>query len=331
MLQAHEAIEELQGKLVPDELEGIEHAFSLIGHLICKCWNGNKKGQFGWYYGRERQLEFVFNGNPGLEVGLYHGGDYHGHNIVAFAIDMGAKRILAHAFNCVSHYGSSSEHAEERLIDGLFRAIQRSFKGKQLPEHTWVVSSLEPCHQCAGKLVMAGVERVIFLQEDGWIHGTLDAMLTFQLSAVSDRPMMQPISFRSLSSGFDGVFRNGVPDFEASFTAWKADLLKPENENGADGHVWKASETHPRNARRGRGSPPLGYDYTQRKREVSPSVTDFLCSDIAKGLFEQLLWAENDPVLVSPGAGLWEHACKTYWNELVALNDHVLWRRHNFH
>lgn len=105
--------------------------------------------------------------------------NYVGHNIVAFAV---GKRgdILRVAYNHNVLFTSTVDHAEERLIDSLYRDpaafVQRShceiLKDKETldvekhMQHISVYTSLEPCQQCSGKMHVALVPEVVFCQRD---------------------------------------------------------------------------------------------------------------------------------------------------------------------
>ena len=111
--------------------------------------------------------------------------DYLGHNIVALAV---CKRgsVLRVSYNHNVLFSSTVDHAEERLIDGLFKDpaafIAKShaeiFRGdqrvniEQHMKHISVYTSLEPCQQCSGKMHIAEVPEVIFCQRD-WVRKQL--------------------------------------------------------------------------------------------------------------------------------------------------------------
>jgi tRNA(Arg) A34 adenosine deaminase TadA len=125
-----------------------------------------------------KQAQFVFPSKQGEKPV-----DYHGHNIVALAV---GKRgdILRVAYNHNTLFCSTVDHAEERLIDGLYKDpeafVQKSHARifdpnaaqKQIMEvekhmqHISVYTSLEQCQQCAGKFHLALVPEVIFCQRD---------------------------------------------------------------------------------------------------------------------------------------------------------------------
>jgi len=105
--------------------------------------------------------------------------NYVGHNIVAFAV---GKRgdILRVAYNHNVLFTSTVDHAEERLIDSLYRDptafVQKSHSEilddketidvEKHMQHISVYTSLEPCQQCSGKMHVALVPEVVFCQRD---------------------------------------------------------------------------------------------------------------------------------------------------------------------
>ncbi len=125
-----------------------------------------------------QQAQFVFPSKQGEKPA-----DYHGHNIVALAV---GKRgdILRIAYNHNTLFCSTVDHAEERLIDGLYKdpeafvqkshariydpsAVQKqTMEVEKHMQHISVYTSLEQCQQCAGKFHLALVPEVIFCQRD---------------------------------------------------------------------------------------------------------------------------------------------------------------------
>jgi tRNA(Arg) A34 adenosine deaminase TadA len=116
-----------------------------------------------------------------VEDGQGECSDYLGHNIVALAV---CKRgsILRVSYNHNVLFSSTVDHAEERLIDGLFKdpsafiakSHAKIFNGGQRVnieehmKHISVYTSLEPCQQCSGKLHIAEVPELVFCQRD-WV------------------------------------------------------------------------------------------------------------------------------------------------------------------
>jgi tRNA(Arg) A34 adenosine deaminase TadA len=155
--------------------------------LLWNEFNGNKEGPLGHYPSRSAQ-KMALGGSPSSDpMQVYaskKGGfpvDYVGHNVVALAV---GKRgdILRIAYNHNTLFSSTVDHAEERLIDGLYREptnlVQRShakiYDGETLAnveiekhmQHISVYTSLEPCQQCSGKMLLALVPEVISCQRD---------------------------------------------------------------------------------------------------------------------------------------------------------------------
>lgn len=158
-----------------------------ISSLMWEGFNGNKEGPIGYYPQRESQVAAIFkpiDTNDRVYNSRWSEKDvkvesYVGHNIVAIAV---GKRgdILRVAYNHNVLFTSTVDHAEERLIDSLFKDpaafVQNSHieilepdqkvdVGKHM-QHISVYTSLEPCQQCSGKFHVALVPEVIFCQRD---------------------------------------------------------------------------------------------------------------------------------------------------------------------
>jgi len=145
--------------------------------ILSQNHNGNKKGCF--IENRDPTRTKQFSGelvneakHPTKKFVYQHEQEsYHGHNIAALAVDENGS-IISYSFNHVTVFKSTTEHAEERLVDKLFKNSFHYFgehgamKPKQMLEKITIFASLEPCHQCAGKLYFAGVKQVIYLQKD---------------------------------------------------------------------------------------------------------------------------------------------------------------------
>jgi tRNA(Arg) A34 adenosine deaminase TadA len=155
--------------------------------LLWNAFNGNKEGPLGHYPTRSAQRMALGGSSSSETMQVYSskkGGfpvDYVGHNVVALAV---GKRgdILRIAYNHNTLFSSTVDHAEERLIDGLYREptalVQRShakiYDGESREkleiekhmQHISVYTSLEPCQQCSGKMHLALVPEVISCQRD---------------------------------------------------------------------------------------------------------------------------------------------------------------------
>lgn len=162
--------------------------------LLYNEFNGNKQGPIGKYHFRDQckigqvglsqedpSLQKFVYASKATKEGKGEASDYLGHNIVALAV---CKRgsVLRVSYNHNVLFSSTVDHAEERLIDGLFKDPgafipknhAKIFKDDQRVDieqhmkHISVYTSLEPCQQCSGKLHIAEVPEVIFCQRD-WV------------------------------------------------------------------------------------------------------------------------------------------------------------------
>jgi tRNA(Arg) A34 adenosine deaminase TadA len=161
-----------------------------IMSLLYSEFNGNKQGPIGNYDFREKckigsvgssSQKFVYASKATSDESPSEASDYLGHNIVALAV---CKRgsVLRVSYNHNVLFSSTVDHAEERLIDGLFKdpsafiakSHARIFSDGQRVnieehmKHISVYTSLEPCQQCSGKLHIAEVPELVFCQRD-WV------------------------------------------------------------------------------------------------------------------------------------------------------------------
>jgi tRNA(Arg) A34 adenosine deaminase TadA len=128
-------------------------------------WCGNKDGRFGTY---------PYNDPATPQDPPWLSGDYRGHNILAVAVD-GRGQVVDFDFNHNNLFSSSAEHAEARLVRRLYALANvggawaptdpDSSDGTSLQGFT-VYTSLESCSQCSGIMALAGVENVVFMQQD---------------------------------------------------------------------------------------------------------------------------------------------------------------------
>jgi tRNA(Arg) A34 adenosine deaminase TadA len=156
-------------------------------------FNGNKEGPVGFYPSRSAQeigsVTPIVKKTYGDNCGVYAsktGGlpvDYNGHNIVALAVGKRGE-ILRVSYNHNTLFNSTVDHAEERLIDGLYRdpkafvpeSTSQMFDSSEklviekYMQHISVYTSLEPCQQCSGKMHLALIPEVISCQRDWDIH-----------------------------------------------------------------------------------------------------------------------------------------------------------------
>jgi tRNA(adenine34) deaminase len=83
-----------------------------------------------------------------------------GYNIGCVLVDPAGK-IVAWGRNCNKVTGNGTQHGEVRLIQGF---LARS-RGYYLADHA-VYTTLEPCAQCSGMMVLAKVSRTVYSQTD---------------------------------------------------------------------------------------------------------------------------------------------------------------------
>jgi tRNA(adenine34) deaminase len=88
------------------------------------------------------------------------GPNQRGHNIGAVLVDSQGK-LVYWARNCNHITKNGTQHAEVRLMLGYLSEVQTySLKG-----HT-VYTSLEPCAQCSGMMVLQSIQRTVYGQTD---------------------------------------------------------------------------------------------------------------------------------------------------------------------
>lgn len=238
-----------------DDADKERHQFYcyLLMALIARYCNGNKRGKDGKYPGRERQRR---------PDGQYMGGDYLGHNIAAIAVDAEGE-IIDFDFNHNDVLNSSVEHAESRLIRRIFSltSLNNGWAmhdvGKPAPPipYSTVLSdvtlytSLESCAQCSGIMALGSLKDVVFLQRDPGQYSIGNILR--QLSPVNARYRPpRPIPGDSLGMDIFNKLNVGYDDFVKTLA-----------------------------------TTPFFID-TDGKEDKSPSITSFLCTDVAMQLFE---------------------------------------------
>jgi tRNA(Arg) A34 adenosine deaminase TadA len=226
---------------------------NLLMALLAHYWNGNKNGRSGTYPWREKQ--------KGAD-GQFLGGDYFGHNIACIAVD-GAGELIDFDFNHNEVLKSSVEHAEARLVRRVFELTQ-IFDGWAMSDllcpappvpYTNILSdvtiytSLESCAQCSGIMALGSVKEVVFLQRDPGqtsIGNILRALSP--VGASFKAPLPIPANFL------------GLEEFEKLDQAYSAFVKELPDRPF---HI-----------------SPAGL------KDVSPSITSFLCTDAAFEIFD---------------------------------------------
>jgi tRNA(Arg) A34 adenosine deaminase TadA len=239
--------------------------------LVKEYWNGNKKGAVGEYLDRKYQLwadvskqgNFIYRCSKADDpraVGT-RVRDYMGHNIAALAVD-GDGDIIDFEFNHNEIFCSSVEHAESRLVRRIFSlalldegwhlagAAPTSKPATNLSNVT-IYTSLEPCAQCAGIMMLAGIKAIVYLQRD---FGTSSiGNIIYNLTHTTQIPAPRPIPASDFGFDYFNELTNGFRAF---------------SEQVVDTPFWK----HP--------SDPNGNDNVA-------SVTSFLCTDTAYEIYEK--------------------------------------------
>ncbi len=241
-------------KLAPAEIERHLIYCGLLSGLMIHYWNGNKKGKDGKYNWRDKQR---------LPNGQYQGGDYLGHNIACLAVD-GKGEVIDFDFNHNDIFSSSVEHAESRLVRRIFSLAQLNngwaTKGFMAPaaatpysnilSDVTIYTSLESCSQCSGIMALGSVKEVVFLQRD---------------------PGQNSIG---------NILRQLSPE-KSSF---KAPLPIPADTIDFGGFQ-KLSDAYDDFAKEV-GNKPF-FTPTIGNPDKSPSITSFLCTDAALGVFSE--------------------------------------------
>jgi tRNA(Arg) A34 adenosine deaminase TadA len=259
----------------------------LLMKLIHRFWNGNKRGPLGTYPLRVDQKD------PAQQTPQRYRGDmienpggprinwdrYLGHNIACIAVD-GNGEIIDFDFNHNDFFRSSAEHAESRMVRRLFsltdifdswktgQRVNDKPRAASLNEVT-LYTSLESCAQCSGVMSLAGVKQIIYLQNDftAYMIGNIMYNLANRIpvrdaqgTVVGTRPGA-PIPIPGSAVGLDEFKALNDANLEFVTNIKAAEAAK--NPNGAffvpaDGN----------------------------KPDFDPSITSFLCTDVAHKIFE---------------------------------------------
>ncbi|MBO0360823.1 hypothetical protein J0X19_22885 [Hymenobacter sp. BT186] len=246
--------------------------YSLLTMALVACyWNGNKYGQQGNYPWRAKQRQPNQSG--------YVGGDYLGHNIASIAVD-GQGEVIDFDFNHNEILASSVEHAESRLIRRVFSLTQlfddwdtadsgsqtgtvgEPFTPARTPYSTLlnrvtIYTSLESCSQCSGIMALGSVKAVVFLHRDPGQNSIGNILYNLRPQGERYLPPL-PIPADTFGLSYFGELNAGYEQFAA------------ELKNNPESCVFLP-------------------DDPSKKRERSPSVTSFLCTDLAHDVFNRAL------------------------------------------
>jgi len=233
---------------------------TLVLALVSTYWNGNKRGDRGLYPWREGQRDnrFATAANPdGFQSQLYVGGNYQGHNIACIAVD-GEGDIIDFDFNHNELFNSSVEHAESRLIRRVFSLAQLS-DGWQL------------------KTPGASARKA---------YGTLLNNVTVYTSLES---CAQCAGIMTLGRVERVVYLQSDPgQFMVGNLLYKLGDGAPRPLSGADiglSHFDSLNNAYMRFQERV-GKTPFFHQDRSSMPDKSASVTSFLCTDLAKAVFD---------------------------------------------
>jgi tRNA(Arg) A34 adenosine deaminase TadA len=228
--------------------------YSLLLMAITKhYWNGNKNGKDGEY-----PL------NP-INYGKFEKNDYYGHNIASIAVD---------AYGDNNVFSSSTEHAEARMVKRVFSLTQindswkislevkdksETEKSKHTFEDVVLYTTLESCSQCAGIMALARVKEIVYLQTDPGMYliGNILRNLTRKIENIKDTggltsPM--PISGADIEFAYFENLNIEYKNFQQIVNNKEKAFFKPNNPQG--------------------------------KTDFSPSITSFLCTDLAYQIYK---------------------------------------------
>jgi tRNA(Arg) A34 adenosine deaminase TadA len=251
----------------------------LLMKLMVRFWNGNKRGPLGSYPRRVKQMEAV---QPVQPTQRYRGDmienpdrlrinwdRYVGHNIACVAVD-GNGEIIDFDFNHNDFFRSSAEHAESRMVRRLFSLtdVFDSWKtGSRIGDRSRAFSlqnvtlytSLESCAQCSGVMSLGGVKQVVYLQNDftAYMIGNIMFNLANPVSGLPGAP--KPIAasavglqqFQALNDA-NLAFVKDIQDAKARNDSTRAFFISPD----------------------------------KTFIDFEPSITSFLCTDVARDIFE---------------------------------------------
>jgi tRNA(Arg) A34 adenosine deaminase TadA len=259
----------------------------LLMKLITRFWNGNKRGPLGRYPLRDAQMDRAqtppkplrYRGDLTADPSGAAWDRYLGHNIACIAVD-GNGEIIDFDFNHNNFFRSTAEHAESRMVRRLFSltsifdnwktGVDRcdgkpSFnfepRAASLNDVT-LYTSLESCAQCSGVMALAGVKQIVYMQNDFTAYkiGNLMYVLANR-DKVTDAPGAPiPIAGSNIDLDEFKTLNDGNLRFSEDIVA--AASASPPNQDKAF--------FVPDN-----GSP-----------DFVPSITSFLCTDVAYKIFE---------------------------------------------
>lgn len=261
----------------------------LLMKLIHRFWNGNKRGPLGIYPLRAKQQDLaqlpqkprryrgdMINNREGLRINWDR---YLGHNIACLAVD-GNGEIVDFDFNHNDFFRSSAEHAESRMVRRLFSLTDifdnwktgQKINGKphaaSLNDIT-LYTSLESCAQCSGVMSLAGIKQIVYVQND--------------FTAYKIGNIMYNLANRIGITDAQGAVIKTLPGAPIPIAGSEVDLDEFKLLNDGNlAFVEKILAAKKANDLSGAFFVP-----ENGRPDFEPSITSFLCTDVAFDIFEQ--------------------------------------------
>jgi tRNA(Arg) A34 adenosine deaminase TadA len=260
--------------------EAVKERHRIYSHLLMKLihrfWNGNKFGPFGSYPQREAQKEAVgrYKGDmvPNPEGSRVSWDRYLGHNIACVAVD-GNGEIIDFEFNHNDFFRATSEHAESRMVRRLFALanVADSWKtGNPIADKSrpamlndvTLYTSLESCAQCSGVMSLAGVKQIVYLQNDFTAYQIGNIMYNLANRTGTNRQFPGapvPVAGSEI----------GLPQFQMLNEAnlqFSEQLKQAGQQNDETKMFFVSTDKTVKNS--------------------TPSITSFLCTDVARDIFK---------------------------------------------
>lgn len=261
----------------------------LLMKLIHRFWNGNKRGPLGTYPLREQQKDMA---QPSQRPPTRYRGDmignpdsfrvnwdrYLGHNIACVAVD-GNGEIVDFDFNHNDFFRSSAEHAESRMVRRLFsltsifdnwrtgQPIDNKPRAASLNDIT-LYTSLESCAQCSGVMSLAGVKQIIYLQNDFTAYkiGNIMYNLANRLDTTDAQGRPTTIPGAPVPIAGSDVELDEFKRLNDANLEFARNIVAAGKANDPNGAFFVPSSGRP---------------------DFSPSITSFLCTDMARAIFEE--------------------------------------------
>ena len=307
----------------------------LLMKLIYRFWNGNKNGPFGIYPQRDGMQ--LAGPMPAQDAPRLYRGDlnersdrdhvkwdrYLGHNIACIAVD-GNGHIIDFDFNHNAFFRSSAEHAESRLVRRLFSLTDifdswktgARFNGKphaaSLGQVT-LYTSLESCAQCSGVMSLAGVKQIVYLQNDFTAYKIGNIMYK-----LANRTVARDGSGNAVKDDKGNVLT--IPGAPVPIQASEVELEEFKTLN--DGNLDFTKKMLSGNE--------FFFKSLDGMIDRDPSITSFLCTDQALGIFKTGGEKLDSLVLQSPRFPYKDEMPKDRDPNRVLANDECLTEARDF-